>query len=89
MCAYNRLNGVFCSEHEWLLTELLRKEWHFEGLVVSDWWAVRDRARGVAAGMDLEMPTSHGIRGKVIAAALDDGALPIEALDACARRVVS
>ncbi|KAH8051603.1 scopolin beta-glucosidase [Aureococcus anophagefferens] len=63
MTAYNRLNGAYCSEHDWLLRRVLRDEWGFEGLVVSDWWAVRDRVKGVAAGMDLEMPTSHGIRG--------------------------
>ncbi|KAH8080414.1 scopolin beta-glucosidase [Aureococcus anophagefferens] len=62
MTAYNRVNGAYCSEHDWLLRRVLRDEWGFEGLVVSDWWAVRDRVKGVAAGMDLEMPTSHGIR---------------------------
>ena len=76
MTAYNRLNGDYCSEHAWLLRRVLRDEWGFEGLVVSDWWAVRDRVKGVAAGMDLEMPTSHGIRGAALKRAVADGSLP-------------
>ncbi len=60
MCSYNKVNGVYASEHHWLLTEVLREEWGFEGLVVSDWGAVHDRAAAVAAGLDLEMPPQLG-----------------------------
>jgi beta-glucosidase len=56
MCAYNRVNGIYASEHHWLLTEVLRGEWGFEGLVVSDWGAVVDRVAAIAAGLDLTMP---------------------------------
>ncbi|MFC4064445.1 glycoside hydrolase family 3 C-terminal domain-containing protein [Actinoplanes subglobosus] len=56
MCAYNRVNGIYASEHHWLLTEILRGEWGFEGLVVSDWGAVVDRVAAIAAGLDLTMP---------------------------------
>src|SRR5215471_7044853 len=56
MCAYNKVNGVYASQHEWLLTEVLRGEWGFEGLVVSDWGAVSDRCAAIAAGLDLTMP---------------------------------
>ena len=56
MCAYNRVNGVYASQNRWLLTEVLRGEWGFEGLVVSDWGAVADRVAAVAAGLDLTMP---------------------------------
>ena len=59
MCSYNRINGVYASEDPWLLTEVLRDEWGFEGLVVSDWGAVNDRVAGLAAGLDLEMPSSE------------------------------
>jgi beta-glucosidase len=51
MCAYNRINGIYASEHHWLLTEILRGEWGFEGLVVSDWGAVVDRVAAVAGGV--------------------------------------
>ena len=60
MCSYNRINGVFASENRDLLTEILRKEWGFAGFTVSDWGAVNDRVKGVAAGLDLEMPGSGG-----------------------------
>lgn len=54
MCSYNRINGVYASEDPWLLTQVLREEWGFKGLVMSDWGAVSDRVKGLAAGMDLE-----------------------------------
>mmetsp|Transcript_34965 Transcript_34965/g.84615 ORF Transcript_34965/g.84615 Transcript_34965/m.84615 type:complete len:1056 (-) Transcript_34965:187-3354(-) len=60
MAAYNQVNGNFCSEHGYLLDTILRKEWNYEGVVVSDWGAVNDRAKGIQAGMDLEMPGNQG-----------------------------
>lgn len=69
MCAYNKLNGEYCSENQYLLTDVLRKQWGFEGAVVSDWGAVCDRVRAVKAGLDIEMPGSNGWNdGKVVAA---------------------
>ena len=56
MCAYNKVNGVYASQHHWLLTDVLRGEWGFDGVVVSDWGAVADRTAAVAAGLDLTMP---------------------------------
>lgn len=58
MCAYNRLNGVHCSQNSYLLDEILRKEWGFDGLVISDWWAVHDRPAALRASLELEMPYS-------------------------------
>jgi beta-glucosidase len=58
MCSYNRINGTFASENHWLLTDVLRGEWGFEGLVVSDWGAVHDRVVSLQAGLDLEMPAN-------------------------------
>ncbi|WP_218938096.1 family 78 glycoside hydrolase catalytic domain [Actinomyces culturomici] len=89
MCAYNRLNGVFCSHNPWLLTTVLREEWGFEGLVVSDWGAVSDRVAGVAAGMDLEMPGSGGANDAKIVEAVRNGSLSEDAVDASVARVLA
>ncbi|OFE16218.1 glycosyl hydrolase [Humibacillus sp. DSM 29435] len=88
MCSYNRLNGVFTSEHPWLLTDVLRGEWGFDGLVMSDWGAVNDRVEGLAAGLDLEMPSSEGRTDAQIVAAVRDGDLDERVLDQAAERVV-
>lgn len=88
MCSYNRLNGEYASQHHWLLTELLRDEWGFEGYTVSDWGAVSDRVRGVAAGLDLEMPGSGGSNDARIVAAVKDGRLSEEDVDRSVRRIL-
>ena len=88
MCAYNRINGVYASEDPWLLTTVLRYEWGFEGLVVSDWGAVNDRVAGVRAGLDLEMPSSGGRTDAQLVDAVRTGALDEAAVDAVAQRVV-
>ena len=81
MCAYNRLNGVYCSEHDWLLNQVLREEWGFDGAVMTDWGATNDRVLGVKAGLDLEMPNSGGITDGLVAAAVQAGELDEAALD--------
>ncbi|MBD8022684.1 glycoside hydrolase family 3 C-terminal domain-containing protein [Microbacterium gallinarum] len=88
MCSYNRINGVYASEDPWLLTRVLRDEWGFEGLVVSDWGAVNERVPGLAAGMDLEMPTSNGVTDAQIVAAVQDGSLDERVVDTAAARVL-
>jgi beta-glucosidase len=75
MCAYNKVNGTYASQHRWLLTEMLREEWGFDGLVVSDWGAVQDRVAALAAGLDLEMPPNLGVSNAAIAAAVRAGEL--------------
>lgn len=89
MCAYNRVNGVYAAEHEWLLTRVLRDEWGFDGVVVSDWGAVNDRVAGLAAGLDVEMPGFGGHHDQLIIAAVGSGRLPAAALDRTAGRVLT
>lgn len=88
MCSYNRLNGTYASEHPWLLTDVLRKEWGFEGYVMSDWGAVSDRVAGVAAGLDLEMPASGGINDKKIVEAVRAGKLDEALVDQAVERIL-
>ncbi|WP_138416254.1 beta-glucosidase family protein [Sinomonas gamaensis] len=88
MCSYNRINGVYASEDPWLLTDVLRAEWSHTGLVVSDWGAVNDRVKGLAAGLDLEMPSSGGATDAQIVEAVKNGALDEAVLDTAARRVL-
>jgi len=89
MCSYNRLNGIHTSEDPWLLTQVLRGEWGFEGIVVSDWGAVNNRVAGVAAGLDLEMPSSSGRTDAEIVAAVRDGRLAEAALDTVTERLLA
>jgi beta-glucosidase len=81
MCSYNKLNGVYASENEYLLTDILKKKWGFQGFVVSDWGAVNDRPMGVAAGLNLEMPASGGFNNKKIVDAVKKGTLSESKLD--------
>lgn len=88
MCAYNKINGVYCSENEWLLSGLLRGEWGFDGLVMTDWGAANDRVAGVNAGLDLEMPGDTAYCRKSIIDAVKDGRLPIDRLDTAVANVL-
>jgi beta-glucosidase len=89
MCAYNKLNGTYASEHEWLLTRVLREEWGFDGLVVSDWGAVHDRVAALAAGLDLEMPPNLGVSDAAIVTAVRAGELDEGLLDRAVERVLA
>lgn len=88
MCSYNPVNGVHASDNKTLLWDILREEWGFEGIVVSDWGAVNDRVKGIIAGLDLEMPTSNGIGDDAIMDAVKDGRLEMEALDNAVERIL-
>ena len=89
MCSYNRLNDVYASENHWLLTEVLRDEWGFEGYVVSDWGAVSNRVAGVAAGLDLEMPSSGGVNDRKIMRAVLTGKLDEKIVDQACERILT
>lgn len=87
MCAYNKAQSIWCMENRWLLTEVLREGWGYDGMVVSDWGAVHHGAKAVKAGLDLRMPgTPDTIRD--IREAIDRGELPMEEVDRCAERVL-
>lgn len=88
MCSYNRLNGTYASEHPWLLTEVLRDEWGFEGYVVSDWGAVSNRVAGVKAGLDLEMPASGGVNDRKVMQAVLTGRLEEKYVDQACERIL-
>ncbi len=89
MCSYNRINGEYAADNKYVLTDILRDEWGFEGIVVSDWGATNDRVKGILAGMDLEMPTSNGERDKLIKKAVEDGTLSEEDLDKVVERMLT
>src|SRR4051812_41637069 len=88
MCAYNKVNGASASENSWLLTTVLREEFGFEGLVVSDWGAVYHRVPALLAGLDLEMPPALGRSPEAIVAAVEAGEVPADVLDARVRNVL-
>ncbi|MCS6556026.1 glycoside hydrolase family 3 C-terminal domain-containing protein [Curtobacterium flaccumfaciens] len=88
MCSYNKINGVYSSENPWLLTDLLRSEWGYQGAVVSDWGAVSNRVAALRAGMDLEMPGSGGDTDQQIIDAVRRGELDPNTVTEAARRVL-
>ena len=88
MGAYNKINGVYACENSFLLADILRGEWGFEGMTVTDWGAMNDVVAAVNAGMDLEMPASGGERTKRLLEAVADGRVSPEALDRAAGAVL-
>ena len=88
MCSYNRINGLHASENKTYLTDILRDEWGFDGVVMSDWGAVNDRVKGLAAGLDLEMPGSYGVNDREIIAAVEKGSLSVKTLDNTVERIL-
>jgi beta-glucosidase len=89
MCAYNKLNGTYCSEHRELLVDILKQEWGFEGLVVSDWGAVHDRVQALQGGLDLEMPGPRPRRVQAVIEAVRSGELDEAVLDEAVRRILN
>ncbi|WP_336785053.1 beta-glucosidase family protein [Paenibacillus sp. MMO-177] len=88
MCSYNLLNGSYASENEHLLHDILRREWGYDGVVISDWTAVNDRLRGLKAGLDLEMPGPADYNAKAIVEAVKKGTLDEAVLDSSVRRIL-
>jgi len=89
MAAYNRVNGVHAAQNGWLLTDVLRREWGFDGVVVSDWGAVTDPAEAVAAGLDLEMPTTGEFSPAKLVEAVKAGRLGEAVIDESVTRLLT
>ncbi len=88
MNSYNRVNGTYAAENKWLLTDVLRNDFGFEGLVVTDWGAENERVPGLIAGQELEMPTSSGDGTRKIVEAVKDGTLDEAILDAAVDKLI-
>ena len=88
MCSYNAINGELSSQNKWLLKDLLRDEWGYKGMVVSDWGAVYDRVKGIKADLSLEMPYSGGYTDNDIVEAVKAGKLTMEELDEAVSHVL-
>ena len=89
MCCYNKVNGFYGSENHYLLTDILKNEWGFEGLVVSDWGAVHDRVASLKAGLDWEMPGPQERRVKAVVEAVRSGELDEAVLNESVRRILN
>ncbi len=88
MCSYNKLNSVYLSDNKRLLTDILRDEWGFKGIVVSDWNALNNRIEAIKAGLDLEMPSCGGATDKQIVKAVKSGKLDEKQLDSVVERLL-
>lgn len=88
MCSYNMINGTFSSDNKRLLTDILRREWGFDGFVMTDWGALNDRIAAFQAGCDLEMPYSNHMFDIDVKQAVEDGKLSIEDVDASVERLI-
>ena len=86
MCAYNKIHSIWCSENKFLLTEILREAWGFEGFVVSDWGAVHNSTKALKAGLDLQMPQSNIETD--MKKALESGEITVNEVDTAVRRIV-
>lgn len=89
MCAYNSLNGEKCAENKFLLTDILRDEWKFDGVAISDWGAVTDRVKSLEAGLDLAMPDSSGLFEKQLADAVATGEISEKQINAALKRILT
>lgn len=88
MSSYNRLNGTYTSEHTWLLTQVLRVEWGFDGIVMSDWFGSHSTVEAIDAGLDLEMPGPTRERGDKLVAAVKRGAVDAAKVQQSAHRIL-
>ncbi len=88
MCAYNKINGEHCSDSKKLLTDILRSDWEFDGMVVTDWGALNDRIKGFRAGCDLNMPGGSDYMDQAVLRAVQNGSLSEADIDASVERIL-
>jgi beta-glucosidase len=88
MGSYSKINGTYTSNNKWLLDDVLRKEWGYKGVVMSDWFGMNSIVPSVQAGMDLEMPGPPRKRGRNLVDAVTKGFMKVEDLDACVERIL-
>lgn len=88
MCSYNMINGEYSCENKRLLSDILRQEWGYNGLVMTDWAAMNERVKALSAGLELEMPGPAGENDALIVKAVQSGELPMEVLDTAVRRIL-
>lgn len=88
MCSYNKVNGTFLSENKKLLNDVLKEEWKYKGLVMTDWGACNDRVKGLIAGQDLEMPGNNGLNNSILIEAINQGQISEELLNERVARVI-
>ncbi len=88
MCGYNKINGTYCSENSWLLQKTLKSDWKFKGVLMSDWGAVHSTVGAAKNGMDLEMPSGEFMNPKTLTPLVQDGTVPLAAIDDKVRRIL-
>lgn len=88
MCAYNKINGVYASENKYLLSDILRHEWEYEGVTLTDWGASNDRVEGIRAGMDLQMPGPDQDSTMDLVKAVEKGDLTVAQIESSVKRVI-
>lgn len=88
MCSYNKINGIYSSENDWLLNQVLRREWGFQGYVMTDWGASHNRVKGLPGGLDLEMPSSARYNTDKLIKAVYEGRLEERHLDTACERII-
>jgi len=88
MCSYNLINGTYSSDNKRLLNDILRKEWKFEGIVLSDWGATNNRVQGIKGGLDVEMPGSSGANDVYIKKALNENVITMDEVNKAAERIL-
>jgi beta-glucosidase len=89
MNSYNKVNGRFASENDYLLREILRNNWNYKGLIMSDWWAVHSSLPTAQGALDIEMPTGDFMNVKTLRGAVETGALPIEVLNEKVKNILT